>query len=244
MVFLNLAKLITDRPVYSLRARGFVAGEPYFTSLDECVGIYHSAIKAKQPQGPYVIAGYSYGGMLAFEIGKFLERNGDEVRFLASVNRPPHVHPRLRCVQWSDCLVNLAYFVEVISEDVFRVLLTELEGLSKADAITRLIREAEQTRLVALGLDGSKLQNWANVTLSLQDLARQYQPGGSVGQMDVFYCDPLEMVGATREEWLSGSNVWGSGRVFLERRSSTMSFKGSTIMCLLQSTYDGFIRQL
>lgn len=54
MVFLNLAQLITDRPVYGLRARGFVAGEAYFSVLEECVSIYYSAIKDKQPQGPYV----------------------------------------------------------------------------------------------------------------------------------------------------------------------------------------------
>lgn len=54
MVFLYLAQLITDRPVYGLRARGFVAGEAYFQSLEECVSIYYpiTGIKAKQPHGP------------------------------------------------------------------------------------------------------------------------------------------------------------------------------------------------
>lgn len=208
LVFLNLAKHITDRPVFSFRARGFIPGESYFSSLEECVGIYYSNLKQKQPQGPYCIMGYSYGAMLAFEIAKLLEQNGDEVRFLASVNRPPHVHPRLQQVQWSDCLLNLAYFVEVITQDTFRSLLNELAGLPKVDAISRLMHAANSSRLSELALDEKKLENWANVTFSLQDIARKYQPQGSVEHMDVFYCDPLEMVGPTKEEWLQRLGQW------------------------------------
>ncbi|KAJ5114118.1 thioesterase domain protein [Penicillium angulare] len=208
LVFLNLSKLITDRPVYSFRARGFLPGEKYFSSLEECISIYHSELKRKQPEGPYLIVGYSYGSMLAFEIGKVLEQNGDEVRFLASVNRPPYVHPRLQQVQWSDCLLNLAYFVKVISQEVFGQLLTDLQGVSKEETISRVMESAHSARLSELALDGKKLENWANVTLSLQDVARKYQPQGSVNNMDVFYCDPLEMVGATKEQWLKRLESW------------------------------------
>ncbi|KAJ5329770.1 thioesterase domain protein [Penicillium brevicompactum] len=208
MVFLNLAKLITDRPVYSFRARGFFPDEPYFSSLEECIEIYCSALRKQQPKGPYAIAGYSYGGMLAFEIGKALERDGEQVQFLASVNRPPYVHPRLRAVQWSDCLLNLTYFIEVISEDVFRALLKELAGLPKEDVLARVLHSADSSRLFELALDGEKLKGWADVTLSLQNIARQYEPTGSVGHMDVFFCDPLEMVGATKEEWLKRLGQW------------------------------------
>lgn len=37
--FMNLAKQITDRPIYALRARGF-DGEPFFGSMDEMVSTY------------------------------------------------------------------------------------------------------------------------------------------------------------------------------------------------------------
>ena len=36
-------------------------------------------IRALQPQGPYRIAGYSFGGVLAYEIAKQLEDSGDKV---------------------------------------------------------------------------------------------------------------------------------------------------------------------
>ena len=45
LVFINLAKHLSDRPVHALRARGFNPGETYFTSIEETVSTYHTAIK-------------------------------------------------------------------------------------------------------------------------------------------------------------------------------------------------------
>ena len=96
LVFLPLAKFFPDRPIHAIRTRGFTPGESYFHNVPEAVDIYHAAIKHHQPTGPYALAGCSYGSMLAFETAKVLERNGDEVRFLASFNLPPHIKARIR----------------------------------------------------------------------------------------------------------------------------------------------------
>ena len=48
LVFINLARHITERPVYALRARGFNAGETPFESIEEAVMTYHTAIKEVQ----------------------------------------------------------------------------------------------------------------------------------------------------------------------------------------------------
>ena len=96
LVFLALASHFTDRPVYAIRARGFEEGELPFSSISEVVTTYHAKIKATQPTGPYAIAGYSYGSMIAFEITKLLNRNADEVKFLGILNLPPHIAFRMR----------------------------------------------------------------------------------------------------------------------------------------------------
>ncbi|KAG2125130.1 Alpha/Beta hydrolase protein [Suillus clintonianus] len=48
-------------------------GHPFFTSMDEMVSCYAAAVKRTQATGPYTIAGYSYGGIVAFEVAKRLE---------------------------------------------------------------------------------------------------------------------------------------------------------------------------
>lgn len=53
-------------------------------------------MRKRQPKGPYAIAGYSYGAMLAFEVSKRLEADGDQVRYCGSWKLPPHIKERMR----------------------------------------------------------------------------------------------------------------------------------------------------
>jgi acyl-CoA synthetase (AMP-forming)/AMP-acid ligase II/thioesterase domain-containing protein len=93
--FVNLANyFIAERPVYALRARGFNEGEKCFATLNELVSAYVDAIRMRQPHGPYAVAGYSYGGVVAFEIAKVLEAQGERVAFVASFNLPPYIKYR------------------------------------------------------------------------------------------------------------------------------------------------------
>jgi len=93
--FVNLANyFIAERPVYALRARGFNEGEKCFATLNELVNAYVDAIRRRQPHGPYAVAGYSYGGVVAFEITKVLEAQGERVAFVASFNLPPYIKYR------------------------------------------------------------------------------------------------------------------------------------------------------
>ncbi|KAL8901896.1 MAG: hypothetical protein Q9192_000315 [Flavoplaca navasiana] len=120
LVFLNLAKLISDRPVYALRVRGFDEGEEFFRSIDEMVTTYHRHIKETQHEGPYAIAGYSFGAMVAFEIRKLLEGQKDEVRLLGSLNLPPHIKHRMRQLDWIEVAMNLFYFLDLVTEEEAR----------------------------------------------------------------------------------------------------------------------------
>ncbi len=71
-----------DHPVIGVRARG-VYGETTPTRTIE--GLATDCIEAMreyQPKGPYMVAGFSLGGLIAFEVASQLERAGESVRFL------------------------------------------------------------------------------------------------------------------------------------------------------------------
>jgi acyl-CoA synthetase (AMP-forming)/AMP-acid ligase II/thioesterase domain-containing protein len=203
LVFLRLAQLITDRPVYALRARGFNARETLFKDIDGCVTTYHAAIKLQQPGGPYAIAGYSYGSMLAFEIAKLLESNGDEVRFIGSLNLPPHIKSRMRQLGWTQCLLHLSYFLDLVSEEEAQSISPQLEGMQPRDAVAHVIGIAKPSRMAELSLTKDALFSWANLAFGLQNMARDYEPSGTVASLDVFYCNPLAIVGSSKAEWLA-----------------------------------------
>ncbi|PYH88927.1 acetyl-CoA synthetase-like protein [Aspergillus ellipticus CBS 707.79] len=201
LVFLNLANLIKDRAVYALRARGFNEEEEPFASIDEAVRTYHAAIKQKQPEGPYAIAGYSYGSMLAFEVGKVLECQGDTVGFIGSFNLPPHIKSRMRQLDFKECLLHLAYFLDLMTEDHARDLATQLQGASQEHALEVVMAHADPVRAAELALSQEALLKWAGLAFGLQSMAVEYEPSGSIASLDCFYCIPLAVVASSKKQW-------------------------------------------
>lgn len=51
-------------------------------TTEELARRYVASIRAKQPRGPYCLAGVSFGGVLAYEIAQQLKREGEEIGFL------------------------------------------------------------------------------------------------------------------------------------------------------------------
>jgi pimeloyl-ACP methyl ester carboxylesterase len=168
LVFLGLVQYFPDRPIYAMRARGLNEGEKPFTSQEEIVTTYHRALKEKQPQGPYAIAGYSYGSMLAFEISKLLEADGDRVQFLGSFNLPPHIKSRMRRLDWTTGMVHIAHFCSIVTEQRSEELVHELRPLPHDEQVTRLLAESDQQRCADLALTHAGLLNWVDVSWSLQ----------------------------------------------------------------------------
>ncbi|PHY05137.1 MAG: hypothetical protein CK528_15940 [Alcaligenaceae bacterium] len=69
--------------LWALQARGLEANESYHQSLADMAQAYVAAIKTAQPQGPYRLIGWSFGGSVAHEMAVQLEALGDTVELLA-----------------------------------------------------------------------------------------------------------------------------------------------------------------
>lgn len=70
-----------------IEAFGISEGEPV-EELAEMVERYVAAVREAQPEGPYRIAGWSMGGIVAFEMTRELERRGAKVDFAALMDSP------------------------------------------------------------------------------------------------------------------------------------------------------------
>ncbi|KAJ5482339.1 Thioesterase [Penicillium sp. IBT 31633x] len=201
LVFLALAQHFPDRPIYAMRPRGFNPGEETFQDLADLQAIYYDALKQIQPSGPYALAGYSYGGMVAFELAKKIEAAGDEVKFIGSFDLPPHIKHVMRRLDWTGCLLHVAFFCDLFSEDRADELAPEICQLPKSEQLERVMAEANPVRKAELGITLASLDTWTEVTFSLANIGRNYDPSGTVSCMDVFFCDPLRGVAASREEY-------------------------------------------
>ena len=73
MCYLGLVKhLPADRPVYALQAAGAEPGATPLRTMSDLAASYIAAIRRVCPEGPYNVAGWSFGGYVAIEMARQL----------------------------------------------------------------------------------------------------------------------------------------------------------------------------
>jgi nonribosomal peptide synthetase DhbF len=84
-----LTSLGPDTPVYGLQSRGLRGDEPCPVSFHEIVGDYLEQIRSVQPEGPYHLLGWSFGGLVAHALAGHLERQCERVDLLVVLDSDP-----------------------------------------------------------------------------------------------------------------------------------------------------------
>ncbi|MDB6084108.1 MAG: acetoacetate--CoA ligase [Gammaproteobacteria bacterium] len=83
MELVPLARLIEhDGPVYVIRARGLDGNAPPLHSVEAMASAYLEAVRLIQPDGPYLLCGYSFGGLVAFDMAHALLDAGQAIGLL------------------------------------------------------------------------------------------------------------------------------------------------------------------
>jgi acetoacetyl-CoA synthetase len=69
----NLGRRIrTPKAVYAIQARGLDGRQPPLERIEDMAALYVGEIRRVQPEGPYSIGGYSFGGVVALEMARLL----------------------------------------------------------------------------------------------------------------------------------------------------------------------------
>ena len=85
-----LAKAIqTSHPVYGIQARGIDGAEEPFDRIEDMASFYLEALEQMESQGPYILIGYSFGGLVALEMAQRLSKTGS-VAMLVLLDAYPH----------------------------------------------------------------------------------------------------------------------------------------------------------
>ncbi|MFF4445712.1 amino acid adenylation domain-containing protein [Streptomyces sp. NPDC001502] len=75
-----------DRRILGLESVGYNTGETPLERVPEMAERYLAALREEQPHGPYLLAGWSFGGTVAYEMAARLEAAGEEVAFLGLID--------------------------------------------------------------------------------------------------------------------------------------------------------------
>jgi acetoacetyl-CoA synthetase len=89
--FSGLARRIqTDHPIYGIQAKGVDGLEEPQDRIEDMAQFYLDALNELQPHGPYILIGYSFGGLVALEMAQRLSEQKKDVGLLMLVDAYPH----------------------------------------------------------------------------------------------------------------------------------------------------------
>jgi thioesterase domain-containing protein len=80
--YTQLLPAVENRPIYGIQSAGLVQEDDHPGTIEGLAALYIAEMKLVQPKGPYLLAGGSMGGMLAYEMAQQLKKTGDTVSHL------------------------------------------------------------------------------------------------------------------------------------------------------------------
>ncbi len=146
--YAELARFLPEeQPFYALQAAGLETGQTPCSEVEDMAADYLTAIRTIQGHGPYLLGGWSFGGVVALEMAEQLRQEGEQVALLAMFDSfpPLAVH---REFDEADLLAEFANSYQLtISPDQLRLLSPEqqIETVFEIAKITDLAVR-EQTR--------------------------------------------------------------------------------------------------
>ncbi|MDZ8065210.1 MAG: amino acid adenylation domain-containing protein [Nostoc sp. DedQUE08] len=159
----NLARCLgSDQPFYSFQADALCKGDEPITSVEDVATQYIQALLAIQPQGPYFLAGHSFGGKLAFEIAQQLLDKGHKVALVAILDtKAPFYQEKPMGFDWDNgkWLFEFARAIEVVYAKNLNISIDTLESLVWEDQLKYVLERLKDADILPPDDEITKLNN-------------------------------------------------------------------------------------
>ena len=192
-----------EQPLYGLSANIANEKQDCLNQVETLATYYIKEMRILQPDGPYFLAGVSFGGLVAFEMAQQLVAQGQKVALLALLDTqgPDAVKRVPKNEVFSAHLNNLkekglSYLLEKIKQKI----------TSYKDRIEFTFNLIYSKANQALGLPLPPPQQDLLITLENQEAGRHYQPQVYPGQLTLFRSMAFDSVTHYRDPELG----WGS----------------------------------
>ncbi|MEH2442404.1 amino acid adenylation domain-containing protein [Nostoc sp.] len=138
--------LSSERPFYGLECVGLNPENQPHTSIEQMATHYIQELQTVQPHGPYFLSGWSFGGLVAFEMAQQLSRQGEQIALLALIDTNPP------CLSYKEP-VDYAFLLVELFKDRLDLCLNDLRQLEPQEQIIYVEQQAKQKNVVIQGFD-------------------------------------------------------------------------------------------
>ncbi|HEY9833014.1 MAG TPA: thioesterase domain-containing protein, partial [Stenomitos sp.] len=118
----RMARYLPDQPLYGLQPVGLEGTQTPHTRIEEMAAHYIQEMQTVEPNGPYFLGGYSFGGLVAFEMARQLKAQGKTIAFLGLFDA--HAPGYKKLVFWRWLLKKINY----TSQNGFQILLNKVQS--------------------------------------------------------------------------------------------------------------------
>lgn len=200
------------RSVYGLQPLGLDGKAAPLNRMEAIAAYYIEAIQTLQPHGPYFLGGWSFGGLVAFEMAQQLTRAGQSVALLALLDTPAPCHTRSVRQSLKFLLGTAFWSLLPFLQDYGGLITQRLQGWHpwftrwQWSAIAPLIPPEARLRL----LDESAISPLLRIVYANAQAAYRYVPQPYSQRITLFKADEQSDVGAATEDPTLGWNVWAT----------------------------------
>ncbi|HEY0739061.1 MAG TPA: amino acid adenylation domain-containing protein [Herpetosiphonaceae bacterium] len=175
-----------DQPFYGLQAIDLADMDQQEVSIAEMAASYIEALRTVQPEGPYLLGGWSFGGVVAFEMAQQLQRQGAEVALLALFDTyAPDAFGKSENITDAMALAALAREQAIASGKHIALTVDELQRRdpqAQLDYVLQQIKAAE----IDMGVDLEDIRPFLRGYRARQWAVETYQPSVYSGPIMLF----------------------------------------------------------
>lgn len=187
----------TEQPFFGLQAPGLDGDAEPFRRVEALAAYFAGQVRAFQPDGPYIIAGFCAGGTVAFELAQQLLRSGAEVRLVALFGSPYPSYFRVS-TQLRQQVANQISRLRTVA----RELLSPAPGRGRGYVAEKLRQQQARRKAARAARADPVLARRAKVERATVGAVRQYSPRRFAGRVCLFLPGPQwQRSGVGAQRW-------------------------------------------
>lgn len=176
--YLELARCADPRrPILAFEATGLQEGGEAEVTVEALAGVYLAALRERQPHGPYLLGGWCFGGVIAFEAARQLRAASDMVQGVVLIDTRAPIAANVP--SHADDATLLSWFARDLAVPYGKVLNMDaamLRALPAEDMFDRVLDAARAIDVLPADADIRQLQRYFEVYLANGIALQTYFP--------------------------------------------------------------------
>jgi acyl transferase domain-containing protein/thioesterase domain-containing protein/acyl carrier protein len=170
-----------EQSIFGLQARGLDGRAQPFTNIESMASHYVEALRTVQPEGPYLLCGSSFGGVVAYEMAQQLTATGAQVALLAMLDSPS---PKQVPEGIENSIERMAYLLS--GESSISLKTEDLQHLKPDEQLLHLLRKGGIVNRMFSNIALPQLQRFQQLVAINTQALRSYTPRPFAGRVVFF----------------------------------------------------------